>query len=322
MAGVWICYGNRYSYARGCRCDACREANTIWYRNRRQEKYGPVFCQECNTEIIGRKRKYCSTCRPALVLSPWTKEPRPCAICGETFTPRQRLNKYCSSTCSNKRPRQTPEGVRAKNYLRRTAERLTDITPEYERQLRAKAKRCPICQCRLTRGRYGDSSKHLDHIIPICQGGTHTIGNVRIICQLCNLRRPKDGSDYQGPVTLWAQDLNAVPYTPPQPKPKPEPIRYTYQCKHCGTVGESKNRRREICDARACRLQRAAQHNAELKQRYEQTCTICNKTFTSRFNGQPTCSRRCGLQYTRSNHRPPSHPPRLRRAGVGQTAIW
>jgi hypothetical protein len=55
------------------------------------------------------------------------------------------------------------------------------------------------------------NSKQLDHIIPIVLGGTHTIGNVRIICRTCNLSRPKDGSDLVGhQPTLWAQDLAVV----------------------------------------------------------------------------------------------------------------
>jgi 5-methylcytosine-specific restriction endonuclease McrA len=48
------------------------------------------------------------------------------------------------------------------------------------------------------------NSKELDHIVPLGVGGTHTVGNVRIICRDCNLRRPKDGSDYVGPIALWA----------------------------------------------------------------------------------------------------------------------
>lgn len=70
--------------------------------------------------------------------------------------------------------------------------------------LRAKAKRCPLCQVKLLDEPYLPASKELDHIIPQGAGGTHTIGNVRIICRKCNITRPHDGSDYTGPVTLWA----------------------------------------------------------------------------------------------------------------------
>lgn len=60
------------------------------------------------------------------------------------------------------------------------------------------------CGVRMTDVPYLVNSKELDHIVPINVGGTYTIGNVRIICRQCNQQRPKDGSDYTGPVTLWA----------------------------------------------------------------------------------------------------------------------
>lgn len=71
--------------------------------------------------------------------------------------------------------------------------------------MRKRVRTCPLCGVRLTARPNLPNSKHLDHIIPVAAGGTHTHGNVRIICAACNLRRPKDGSDYSGPVTLWAQ---------------------------------------------------------------------------------------------------------------------
>lgn len=63
----------------------------------------------------------------------------------------------------------------------------------------------PTCDVKLTDQPFLPNSKELDHMVPINVGGTHTIGNVRIICRRCNERRPKDGSDYVGPVTLWAE---------------------------------------------------------------------------------------------------------------------
>jgi HNH endonuclease len=71
--------------------------------------------------------------------------------------------------------------------------------------MRDRARNCPLCSCRLSDEPGRPDSKHLDHIIPVSQGGTHTHGNTRITCATCNLRRPKNGSDYEGPVTLWAQ---------------------------------------------------------------------------------------------------------------------
>lgn len=95
--------------------------------------------------------------------------------------------------------------LRIKTYRRKDWSRYTDITPEYELRLRIRARRCPMCAVSMVDEPYLPNSKELDHIVPRGVGGTHTSGNVRIICRDCNLRRPKDGSDYTGPVTLWAQ---------------------------------------------------------------------------------------------------------------------
>ncbi len=116
-----------------------------------------------------------------------------------------------SPNCEPCRAVRTRERYRAKNYRRRTARRVYDVTAEYERELRRKATRCPLCRIRLVDRPYQPASKELDHIVPINAGGTHTIGNVRIICRTCNVSRPADGSDYSGPVTLWAQQPDVLP---------------------------------------------------------------------------------------------------------------
>lgn len=94
-----------------------------------------------------------------------------------------------------------------KNYVRRTALRDTDITAPFIAKLWREARRCPMCSVKLTDKSNQPNSKHLDHIVPVVIGGTHTMGNVRIVCRTCNLSRPKDGSDLDGhQPTLWAQD--------------------------------------------------------------------------------------------------------------------
>jgi hypothetical protein len=92
---------------------------------------------------------------------------------------------------------------RHRDHLRRSA--VSDITPGQELAMRLKARTCPLCGIAMTSKLGQPNSKHLDHVVPLAIGGTHTHGNVRIVCRTCNLKRPKDGSDYSGPVTLWAQ---------------------------------------------------------------------------------------------------------------------
>ena len=79
--------------------------------------------------------------------------------------------------------------------------------------MRNRARKCPLCGVKLTDKPGLPNSKHLDHILPLSQGGTHSHGNTRIVCRDCNLRRPKDGSDFTGQLTLWAQGPAVVSRT-------------------------------------------------------------------------------------------------------------
>lgn len=54
---------------------------------------------------------------------------------------------------------------------------------------------CEICKNEMNTIYKDPLSKHIDHIIPLNIGGLHIIDNLRIICQTCNLKRPKDGRD-------------------------------------------------------------------------------------------------------------------------------
>lgn len=201
-----------------------------------------------------------------------------CAYCLEAFESRRRSDgrwtSCCSKSCAQlyrvtgtpglvvgRDPEKLKANYRAKNHRRRTKMRMSsDVTPAYERSLRAKAKKCPLCWVKLTDIPGQPASKELDHIVPINVGGTHTVGNVRIICRKCNGRRPYDGSDFTGQLTLWATDpdvvvkqpkpkkakLPKVVRVPKPPKPKPQPR----PCRACGTeiVPEGRGRPRSYCE--------------------------------------------------------------------------
>lgn len=151
-------------------------------------------------------QKFCS----AICRNPVTRiRYENCAICKRCFTVSAKSNKKtCSADCSD---RYRAARLRNREHIRRTSE--SDITPEQELAMRKRARKCPLCDVRLTSKLGQPNSKHLDHMLPLIMGGTHTHGNVRIICANCNLKRPKDGSDYTGPLTLWAQGV--VPISRP-----------------------------------------------------------------------------------------------------------
>lgn len=141
--------------------------------------------------------------RPGLRRAPVTQVSyRDCIICNGLFVARATNShkRTCSVKCSGE---YRAARSRARYHIRHIAE--SDITPEQEHAMRKRARKCPLCGGYMTSKPSQPNSKHLDHIVPLNEGGTHTHGNVRIICADCNLKRPKDGSDYSGPITLWAQ---------------------------------------------------------------------------------------------------------------------
>lgn len=163
----------------------------------------------------GRPRIYCSLqCTKAADSDSKIKPPvavKECAKCGIPFFSlgHGHSRRTCSDRCKDDlkaeqaRNRYDPAKERVR-YSRRSGLRAvqTDLTPEYVARLYA-ARTCPLCAVRLTR-QPGPAQAQLDHIVPLNVGGTHTVGNVRVICRTCNLTRPRDGSDHDGQTTIWA----------------------------------------------------------------------------------------------------------------------
>lgn len=102
---------------------------------------------------------------------------------------REYQRRYCEQNLETRR-----ESYRRRRLQVRTGE--TDITVEWLRKLRRITTHCELCGVELTSTNHHDFDfGDLDHIIPINIGGRHITSNVRFICHLCNLQRPKNGSD-------------------------------------------------------------------------------------------------------------------------------
>lgn len=145
-----------------------------------------------------------------------------CAWCVTEFvtTPNLRTT-YCSADCYK---RATKALYRNKYGRRRAAEVGTDVTRAFVDGL-LRARKCAACGCYMTTAQ-GPRQKHVDHIVPLVVGGTHTVGNLRVICRTCNLTRPKDGRDVQQ-ITLWGrgegvgaplETPQVIPQSPPPPQ--------------------------------------------------------------------------------------------------------
>jgi len=102
---------------------------------------------------------------------------------------REYHRRYCAANIEKRR-----ESYRLRRARIRATE--TDIATEWLADLRAAVTYCELCGVELTNLNQHDYDfADLDHIVPLNMGGKHITSNVRYICHLCNLQRPKDGTD-------------------------------------------------------------------------------------------------------------------------------
>jgi 5-methylcytosine-specific restriction endonuclease McrA len=79
--------------------------------------------------------------------------------------------------------RANPEKVKARNSARRARKKAASIYLVTDKDIRAiMSKPCAYC---------GKQSEHLDHVVPLYRGGTHSIGNLVAACATCNLSKGK-----------------------------------------------------------------------------------------------------------------------------------
>jgi len=103
-------------------------------------------------------------------------------------------------TARKKEYSQSKKGIIAKinseNKRRHTKKALSDntlplryiypLTEELQELLDTQKNKCNDCRCEISREL---KNIHLDHHIPLCSGGTHSIGNVVWLCAPCNMRK-------------------------------------------------------------------------------------------------------------------------------------
>lgn len=84
--------------------------------------------------------------------------------------------------------RSNPERYRA--HVRNRRAKAKEISGSHTHEdvagiLKAQRGRCAYCRKRLT------NRWHVDHIIPLCRGGTNDRANIQITCSKCNLRKSR-----------------------------------------------------------------------------------------------------------------------------------
>lgn len=196
------------------------------------------FTQRCGR---GRPRSYCYDCLPAVgevgksayakrwkelnavavdaynesrrILGPNGFYTKRCAVCGDEFQTKRRHAQICGAGRCRYKGLNVDQELRAARYRNNNHRRRRNVEetpvevrlkPREIKELIAAATHCPLCGVRMDGNHPDPTSKHLDHVIPLSVGGLHTLENVRVVCRDCNQRRPSDGSDVVGQVSLWA----------------------------------------------------------------------------------------------------------------------
>lgn len=171
---------------------------TMTWKRAWRDRGRPWTCLDCRRVRPDYRPKW----------QPKTYEPRTCAACLRTYKPRKPQSLTCSPECAKERKRtlrRNQATYRREIVILSTG--LPDfLTADLELAMRRRAKRCPMpgCGVRLTDVPFLPNSKELDHIVPRIMGGAHTVSNTRVICRSCNVRRPDDGSDVTGQLSLFA----------------------------------------------------------------------------------------------------------------------
>lgn len=185
----------------------CRPCLRDWHRSRYQTQGGVddaerpcTFCGRVYRPKNRRVSVYCSRdckdkahegARKAARLA--TKTSRECLHCGEALAAATRADAvFCSVKCNN-----AAHCLQRKLRTRTGGSGLTGWvrTAIFERD----GWRCGICRKPVSRAlRHPDPmAPSLDHIIPVCEGGTNETANLRLTHLRCNLSRRNRGGNEQ-----------------------------------------------------------------------------------------------------------------------------
>lgn len=191
------------AYCRSCWNVKQRAYHAEWmkdpeFRQHRRDKWRKW--QQENKELVAQTaREYRDTHREEIRernkarYRPRVHEPRPCDVCGETYTPRRSDSLTCSQPCRRRLNYRRNSEKQAANTRRRRAARrgllaedfsLTDIA-ERDRW------RCQICGNKVDKDLKWPHKKcaTVDHIVPIKLGGEHSKANCQLAHADCNRRK-------------------------------------------------------------------------------------------------------------------------------------
>ena len=205
MARVRDAIGERFDVVRETRKDwfllSCRECGHEFERF--VDLHYPTTCPECQrreserrwaereAERIERDGKRALMQRLVKILA----YEHVCQECGARFRSANPSQLYCSESCRKRARWKRREkslgshGSHVKRAKRYGVEYDRSIT--LNKLIKRDGMTCYICGKTCTKddkrwGPFGPDYPTIDHVIPLCKGGTHTWDNVRIACGECN----------------------------------------------------------------------------------------------------------------------------------------
>ena len=191
------CSKTFYSYKAKEFCGVeCRKQHTF-ERNKNvpnkyytpREKHTQV-CVNCNkTYETHQNSKYCSyECSYAYKVKQKPIHNTKCKECAKFFSGTDKSKAFCSVECGNKFHNRKKETVRRKRIMK-NGKVNWDIS--IERLMKRDGGNCYLCNktVDIKADTNDDRYPSIEHVIPICKGGTHTWDNVKLAHRGCNVAK-------------------------------------------------------------------------------------------------------------------------------------
>ena len=162
-------------------CKSCNNAKKGLMRRRKGIPERAVF-SDSDTH------KTCRQCRAQIPVVDFGQHPSQCRACMalRSRVYRQRYPERVRESYQKWAIVQPHDYFTVREVKRREASeygRWSVTAKDLTSLLRRQYHECALCRSVL------DTTKHLDHIVPISRGGKHRIGNLQWLCRTCNLRK-------------------------------------------------------------------------------------------------------------------------------------
>lgn len=114
----------------------------------------------------------------------------PCRWCGNVFLTHSMRRCYCSNECRKAKENHDKSARKNRRYERAKSNGKYEVISLQRLYIRDKGK-CYLCgkHLTLTEDYNREDAPTIEHVIPICKGGTNTWENVKLACRNCNVEK-------------------------------------------------------------------------------------------------------------------------------------